>query len=431
MSLPPAQRTKRSREKALWPDWTRWRDALALVLLVRLAWGVWGIGISVLFPDTPLEKSLRVWPPPENLSDWGLWAHRLWVSPWMRYDYEYYEAIVTRGYRTDDGTASFHPLYPLLSKAFYFLCGNAQASLLLASTLSATACCVLLSRYVREFIAPRLPLETRRATVQGSAWALLLGPLGWVLLAPYTEGTFIAATIAALWAARCNRLWAAGAFAAVATLTRQQGIVLLAPLAWQWWQARRPASADSVPVSARRRDLCALGLPVLAYASYSLYRVWVLGEAADPSRGMVPYLASWVVSPSTGIVLPGSRLSAPWTPLLESFRLIPITPSPYHLWIDLVLGWVMALVALGACKYLRPRPHVVEVIFSVLIVVSALCFYTAPYMSLPRHVFIAWILPVAVAVWTARAGRTRWVVELLAVSNLLLFSAYVRHGWVP
>ena len=52
-------------------------------------------------------------------------------------------------------------------------------------------------------------------------------------------------------------------------------------------------------------------------------------------------------------------------------------------------------------------------------------------VELPRHVFIAWILPVAVAVWAARRGRTRWTIEILAVSNLLLFSAYVRHGWVP
>ncbi len=334
-------------------DWTNWLSALRMLLLIRVLWGAWGAFISAMFPDTVLEERVLVWPP-HLLS--GDWWHRVWVSPWMRYDYEYYERIVTRGYRLDDGTASFHPLFPLLAKPFYALTGNAQLSLLIVSTLACWICCVLIARYVAKFYAPQLTVGIQHSAIQGAAWALVLGPLGWVLLAPYTESTFLAASIGALWAMRERRLWLAGALAATATLARQQGLVLLLPLAWQWWQMWRENRSASKHHSFQTSSIFALSLPILAYASYSIYRVLVLGEVESDS-GAGALVKSWIVSPSTRLVVPGSGLSTPWKPFLETLRLIkafPLseTPTAYALYIDWLLGWAMAGFGLWACRVL-------------------------------------------------------------------------------
>ena len=281
-------------------DWTKPTHALGLILLLRLILGVWGAWVSQMFPNTEWESRVAIWPP-HLLS--GDWWHRFWVAPWMRWDSAYYENIVVRGYDLHDGTLAFHPLFPLLAKPFYWLTGNAQLSLLIVATLACCACCVLLARYVAKFYAPQMPSELQNSVVQGAAWALVLGPIGWILLAPYTESTFLAPCIGALWALRERRLWLAGALAALAVLARQQGLVLLLPMAWQCWQMWREKNAE---MRFRTLDILALVLPILAYAAYSLFRVVVMGESE--SGDWLVTLQSWLVSPSTRLVLSGSGL---------------------------------------------------------------------------------------------------------------------------
>ena len=401
-------------------DWTNWTNALGLILLLRVILGAWGAWVSLVFPNTAWEKSVAVWPP--NLLS-GDWWHRFWISPWMRWDYEYYENIVVRGYDLHDGTLAFHPLFPLLAKPFTWLTGNAQLSLLIVSTIACWISCVVLARYVAKFYAPQFPVAVQNSVVQGAAWALMLGPIGWILLAPYTESTFLAPCIGALWAMRERRWWLAGALTAVAVLARQQGLVLLLPMAWEMWREK------DAETHFRWGDIFSLSLPIFAYASYSMYRVLVVGEVENGSMSEI--LKSWLVSPSTRIVLPGSGLSAPWTPYIGTLLFIQKYPREFSLWVNWLLGWAMAGLGIWACQYMKPRPHRLEIIYSLLIIAAALCFYSCPYLSLPRHVFLAWLLPIAIAIIGARSGRTRWILEAMAITGLFLFSAYVRHGWVP
>ncbi len=404
-------------------DWTNWASALLWILLLRVIWSAWAAWFSVISPKNAWEKSVAVWPP-HLLS--GEWWHRVWVSPWMRWDAEYYENIVVRGYDLHDGTLSFHPLFPLLAKPFYWLTGNPQLSLLIVATLACWLSCVLLARYAAKFYAPQLPVEIRNTFIQGTAWALLLGPIGWVLLAPYTESTFLAPCIGALWALRERRLWLAGILAALTVLARQQGLVLLLPMAWQMYQMWREKNQTA---KFRSIDILTLSLPTLAYAAYSAYRVLVMGEVE--SGGWDVTLKSWIVSPSTRLVLPGSGLSAPWTPFMHTLLFLRDYPGEFTLWVNWLLGWAMAGLGIWACEYMRPRPYATEIIYTLLITAAALCFYSAPYLSLPRHVFLAWLLPIALAMIGARTNRMRWILEACAIFSLLLFSAYVRHGWVP
>ncbi len=397
-------------------DLTRPGGALAAVLLARVVWGAWAAFISGLFPDSAFEASLPLLPP-QLLS--GLWWHRALISPWMRYDFEYYEEIVVRGYRTTDGTASFHPLYPLLARPLWWITGNAQASLLLVSTLSAWGATLLIARYVRRFGSG----EQSARTANVAAWCLLLNPLGWVLLAPYTESSFLLLCIGALWAIRERKFWVAALLAALATLVRQQGVLLLAPLAWEL--SRR--GPQVLAGRARARDWLCLALVPLAFASYSLYRVRIVGDKLDTGRGLGAYLASWIVSPSTRLVVPGSGLAPPWRAVQQSLYLLRFMPNPYHVFLDAGFGWGMIAILMVGWKRLDAS----EKWLCAGVLASALCFSAQAYMSFPRHLMLAFPLSILAARWGIERGRTRLLLEGMAIGGLLLCAAFVRHGWVP
>ena len=396
--------------------------ALIAVLLVRVLWGAWAALFSGISPDTPFEETVPMLPP-QLLS--GEWWHRALVSPWMRHDFEYYELILSRGYSTSDGTASFHPLFPLLAKPFFWISGNAQASLLVVSTLSAWAATLLLARYARRFWdaeGGRIP------SIAG--WCLLLNPLGWILLAPYTEGTFLAFCIGALWAMRDKRLWLAALLGALATLTRQQGVFLLVPLALTLWRqhiSREPKFASRFGARHSSRDWLCLALIPLAYASYSAYRVLVVGEAPERGAGLGTFLASWLVSPSTRIVVPGSGIAPPWRAIEESIYLLRFMPNPYHVFVDAINGWAMVAILVVGWKYL----HGTEKWLCAGVIVSSVCFSAQAYMSFPRHLMLAFPLSILVARWSVQRGRTRLVLEVMALESLLLCAGFVRHSWVP
>lgn len=412
-------------------DLSQWQHALAAVMLARVLWGAWAALISSLMPEpeNALEARVPLWP--AQLAS-GEWWQRALVSPWMRYDYEYYERIITRGYSISDGTASFHPGFPLVAKPFFWLSGNAQASLLLASTLSAWAATMLLARYVGRFEddgnAGREGRENSRfANV--AAWMLLLNPLGWILLAPYTEGTFLAFCIASLWAMRERRLWLGAVLAMGATLARQQGILLLAPLFWELWRHRRPQESEPQVLARTTRpfDWLCLGLIPLAFASYSLLRVFVVREPLDTGRGLGAYLASWIVSPSTRLVVPGSGLAPPWRAMEESLFLIRTMDNPYHVFIDAIAGWSMVAILLAGWKYL----HASEKWLCAGVVASSVCFSAQAYMSFPRHLMLAFPLSILAARWSVQSGRARLALEAMMIGGLVLCAGFVRHGWVP
>src|SRR5690242_15753176 len=113
----------------------------------------------------------------------------------MRYDAWLYYAIVDHGYTIRENTANFHPLYPLLATLITPLVGgNIDLTLLLLSTLFSTALCVLFARYVERFYGADL--------ANRAAWLLFLAPPGFILLAPYTESTFLVLAVGALFAMR-------------------------------------------------------------------------------------------------------------------------------------------------------------------------------------------------------------------------------------
>ncbi len=225
------------------------RGAILAVLCMRVVFGALALPISASFPRTASEQHI---PLMFGSAPLGAWLERVFLLPWMHYDSWHYYAIVDHGYNLQEQTANFHPLYPLLAALVKPLVGgNVILAMLLISTIASVILCVLLARYVEQFYGVAL---TNRAI-----WLLLLVPPGFILLAPYTESTFMALAVGALFAMRVERWWLAGLLGALATLTRQQGLALALPLAWGLlgaWRARTRANLGWPGPGAHTAGLC-------------------------------------------------------------------------------------------------------------------------------------------------------------------------------
>ena len=65
---------------------------------------------------------------------------------------------------------------------------------------------------------------------------LALFPTAFYLSAIYTKSLFLACSVACIYYARTQRWWLAGLCGGLASLTRAQGVLLLIPVVWEYWQ---------------------------------------------------------------------------------------------------------------------------------------------------------------------------------------------------
>ncbi len=167
--------------------------------------------IAPLRPLTQREQAIPVLPPS---SPYLSWLERVVIAPWERWDAVYFAKIVREGYRVDDGTAQFHPLLPVLAKPFFW---SPMLGLLLVSSIASLLFVILYFRLASLDI-PNPETSTR---------LMLAFPASFVLFAPYTESLWLLFAVLSFWYARKDKWWECGISGAMATLARQQGILLL------------------------------------------------------------------------------------------------------------------------------------------------------------------------------------------------------------
>jgi len=100
--------------------------------------------------------------------------------------------------------------------------------------------------------------------------ALALFPVSYFFALPWTESLFLLLSAACFFAALRERWWIAGVLAALASITRLNGLFLLAALAILLWQAR-----DRVP----RVAWLSLVFAPLAFAGFTAHLHAVTGDA--------------------------------------------------------------------------------------------------------------------------------------------------------
>ncbi len=151
------------------------------------------------------------------------------LGVWQRFDTNWFLKIAQRGYAGDDGSTVYMPLYPLLIRAAGALFGgNDLFAALLLGNAALVGALYLLFRVTAELFDA--------AAAQRALLYALIFPTAFFWFAAYTEALFFLFALASLCLARQKHWGWAGVCGALAALTRLQGALLLAPLAYLVWQ---------------------------------------------------------------------------------------------------------------------------------------------------------------------------------------------------
>ena len=211
---------------------------IALLIVGILSTGLVGSGLAVMKGNLVYHE--QVWRP---------------LEIWARWDSEWYLLIAKEGYSgpevrahyenlgvpyEPEATSGFLPLYPIMIRLLSPVMGGVGAGILI-SNVALWLALVLLYRLTHDAVTG--PEEKRRLGGLAACAALLLHPMSLFLSAVYAESLFLALSLATWDFARRGRFAAAGISGALATLTRPFGVLLIAPVVWQWWAERHRAAA--------------------------------------------------------------------------------------------------------------------------------------------------------------------------------------------
>jgi hypothetical protein len=393
-----------------------WRKIFLFWLVTRIWLSIFAGFFSSMLPRTSLEQTMEIWPPGAPLTGW---LARVVIAPWERWDVEYFLKIASQGYRANDGTLAFHPLHPLLGRFVgEIFGGNYLLGLFIVSNLCGLFFLLCLERLAR--------IDLPHDEANRASFYFVLLPAGFIIFAPYTESLFLLCSALTLLMARRGKWLWAGVAGALAVLTRQQGIFLLAPLAWELWEW---SGRERRKVLANWRSAIPLLFVPLAMLSWLFYRAFAQGDiAADLSRPQT-FIYGLLISRSATEVVPGQSFVMPW----KAFWLAVSHPDSANT-VDLCAG-ITYLILMAFCwrRLLRLRQS--YLIYAVIIFIISFSYSTGlphAYMGLPRHCLLAFPLILPLAIF----GKNRIVhLSLVAVGLIWLIATtlfYVcRIVWVP
>jgi len=290
------------------------------------------------------------------------------------------------------------PMYPLLIRLGMALGLHPFISTLVISNLAAIGVFGLLYRMVDQLWGADI--------ARNSLIGMVFFPTAFFLLAGYSESIFLFFSLACLSAIQ-NKSWLlAGILAAVTTLTRHQGILLVLPMAWEGIQAFR----QSRSITKALPWLAALALPSMAMLSFGLYTHFALG-ATWPWETVS---AGW-----------NQHLGWPWEGLLGNISALlrGATIGAGGLWINLGLT-LLTIGLLAAGTRLLPagqQLYAWALLLSVLVKVQndGLLGAMARYTLLIFPLFF--VLGRAL---TNRVLRVAWCVLSMSLQAVLLMGFY-------
>lgn len=388
---------------------------LAAWAVLRLFTGVWVTLVARFVPVTPREQGIAFWPPS---SPFGAWLERVTLAPWHRWDAKYYLWIVERGYRIDDGTAQFHPLYPWLATPLAALGASPLLALMIVSSVAGAAFVLVFERLARLDLAPD---QARWGTL-----LLLFSPFAFALWTPYTEALFLLFAATCLLLARRGHWWSAGLVGGLAVLTRQQGVFLILPLAVEFWVS---TGGDWRRALAAWRRWLGLGLLPVGLLVWLIYRAVMLSDVSPDWSDPQALIYSLLISPSSSMVVPHQAFLPPWQALWLALSTFWRAPE-ISLAVDLVLG--AAFVVLTGVAW--PRLRWSYRIYVLAIACVSFGYHTGayyPYMGLPRHLLLAF--PVFIGLGARTDGQRSRMVLIGGgfVALLFVLMLYTVEGWTP
>ena len=389
--------------------------SLILWLILRLLTSIVAGISSSIKPITPIETRIPFLPPSAPVNEW---LDRAFLSPWMRWDALWYQRIITQGYSATDGTAPFHPLYPWLANPLARIGISPTLSLLIISSLAGIALFYFFIKLAQFDLPPG-----------DSLFALILfafAPPAFILFAPYAEALFLLAAVLCMIFMRQKSWWLAGLMGGLAVLTRQQGIFLLIPLAWELWE-----NADRKPANLLKqwRDWLALGLIPVGMLIWLFYRAVILNDLHANYTNFQDFVYSIAISPSATKVVPFQQFIWPWQAL--NYSLVKLFTRPD---IDIGVNIITAVIFLILLALSWRKLRLSYRLYSLGITWVSFSFYTGsvhPYMGLPRHLLLAFPVFIGLAVVIKKQWMRLLFLSVGAVGMSFLLVLYVLNTWVP
>jgi hypothetical protein len=324
----------------------------------------------------------------------------LLLDPWRHFDALRFITIASQGYGTDPLNTAYLPLYPLAIRLVaVFTAGHFLTAALLVSNCACVGAMGLLWRWVA--------WRFDRALAWRTVTLLLLFPDSFFLFGAYSESLFLLLSAACLLAIRSDRLILAGALAALATLTRVQGLMLLAPLlfaAARCW--RRPRERMGAALAVALAPVTLLGYQKVLTARLGG------GDVASTLRDR------WHIT-----------LQPPWQTLRQY---IDVIRSPrWHLFHSPEANYVMlwdltiALLVLGVlCAGSRRLGAELTLLGLVSWTIALSRWYsTGRYMLAVIPFFIV------VGMW-ARGSRMRWISTVSLVLLVFFTMEFAQGSWI-
>jgi hypothetical protein len=275
-----------------------------------------------------------------------------------QWDAGWYLSIVRLGYKYVPGQESsvvFFPLYPVLVRRLTF--GGAVDDRLVAYLISNSALFVAIVLLWKLATVEMRDASCSKHVVQ----FLLFNPMTVFYSAIYTESLFLLCLVGTLYFARTQRWLLTAVCAYAAALCRVVGLLLVVPLACEYFlQNRHNLRWRNAGVG---RALIACAAPVLGFLTYVAYLKSAFGEPLAFMKCEV----AW-----------GRRLTWPWVAFFHLHHM----ETFYAIWFVSFAVIAVGLVLLAVWWRLRLTYLVVLVIFSLLSPSSGLL------ESLPRYLSV-------------------------------------------
>jgi hypothetical protein len=310
---------------------------------------------------------------------------------WTLWDGALYAWIARSGYQTFP-QAAFYPLFPLLEHLLAPLVGGSTE---LAGVVIANAASLGAFALLRMLVEQDLGRPIARRTLL----YLVLFPTSMFFAAAYTESLFLLLSVGTFLALRKRAWLLAGALAALATLTRTTGLVLLLPFAVAAY-ATLQGRWSAIAWRERWRALAPIGggalVPIVAYAALQLALDLHFGVADAQGRSEAQ---NW-----------GRHLDWPWVGLLRSLAMV-LAHFPSVAGMDLLFAllWLgLAGSMLWPSARSLPLGYVVYAWASLLLVLAAPLHLAgeSPLASISRYMLVSFPCTVRLA---QISTRSRWL----------------------
>ncbi len=392
-----------------------WGGAVSFVLVVYAASRLFYLLAGALLAGFLPAGGFYLLTPDQPLGRLNIWAH--WDGAW-------YSQIATEGYAAHaPASTAFFPLYPLLVRSFAEVFGGplSLGAVSLWATLLSLAFLPPALFFVYRIAEDGFGEEVARTTTL----ALAFFPTAFFLNAAYTESLFLALSAGSLWACRVRKdLLLACVLAGFAAATRNVGVFLLAPLAYEWLRWAREDGWGRARL-AEGASLALVPTGLLGYMAYlwmrfgdplifySAQELWDR-RPVDPLSLTVDVFGEAYASLGTAL--------GPGTPANSALAgIIGRLHDPNDAYSLLFLLVTVALFVVG----LRVLPLSLS-LYTLLLFISAVSFGkpATPLMGFSRYVLVAFPLFITLAVLLEGRPRAKGVYLSISAAASLVFCAF-------